>query len=209
MTATIADKSPTGTILTAEDLFLEGGPSFWFGGVAKYSPDSDSFYWGITGTAALPAYKIGCYTDFRWRDNIAMADVRCDTIGVVKTIQKRNYLEATFTLSALLPFKVLKGILRAGTVTTNTTEHTEKMGIGLIDNTTTVPVYFSKVFDDATGAFVSVTGHKCQFVDAWEIAMQYGQPWTVAGVRVRMYADDTKPSDQTFATVIRFDPTRV
>ena len=26
---------PTGTIVTADDIFLEGGPDFWFGGVSN------------------------------------------------------------------------------------------------------------------------------------------------------------------------------
>ena len=208
MAITTADKAPTGTIITADDLFLEGGPDFWFGGVSKNSPDSDGFYSGITGTAGTPIYKIGCYTDFRWRDNIQMTDVRCDTIGVKQTIQKRNYLECSFTLMALMPLRVLKNIVRGGTVTVNATEHTEKMGLGLIDNSVVFPCFFAKVYDTAVDDFVSVTGHRCQFVDVWEIAMQYGAPWTL-GVRLRMFADDTKPDAQKFATVIRLDPSMV
>ncbi len=208
MAITTSDKQPTGTINTAADLFLEGGPNFWFGGVAKYSPDTDGFYSGITGTAGHPVYKIGCYTDFRWRDNIQMTDVRCDVVGVKSTIQKRNYLEVSFTLLSLLPLSILTNIVRGGTVTVNAGEHTEKMGIGIIDNNAYIMSFFSKVYDEDTGDFVSVTGHRCQFVDVWEMAMTYGAPWTL-GVRLRMYADDTKPTDQQFATVIRLDPSLV
>lgn len=208
MTLSTSEKGPTGTIELADDVFLEGGPDFWFGGVAKYSPDADGFFWGITGTVAKPIFKIGCYTDFRWRDNIQMTDVRCDTIGVVATIQKRNYLEAQFTLMSLLPLSSLRNIIRGGAVTVNGSEHTEKMGIGLINNAIYHMVYFSRVYDEDTGDFLSVTGHRCQFVDAWEMALQYGAPWTL-GVRLRMFADDTKPSAQKFATVLRLDPSMV
>ena len=203
-----ADKGPSGQINLNDDIFLEGGPEFWFGGVPKYSPDSNGFYWGITGTAGVPAYKIGCYTDFRWRDNLQMTDVRCDVIGVVATIQKRNYLEAQFTLMSLLPLSQLRHFLRAGAVTVDLAAHTESMGLGLIDNNIYHMVYFSKVYDPIIGDFVSVTGHRCQFVDAWEIAMQYGAPWTL-GVRMRMFADQTKPTDQAFATVLRYDPSEI
>src|SRR3989304_5828974 len=205
MALSIDEKGPTGVITVADDLFLEGAPDLWFVGVAKSSPDRDGFYWGITGTAAKPAFKVGCYTDFRWRDSIQMTEIRCDTIGVKGTIQKRNYLEVTYTLLSLLPLKILTNIIRGGVVTVNATEETEKMGVGEIDNNTYHLVFFSRVYDDVTGDFVSVTGDRCQFVDAWEMAMNYGAPWPL-GVRLRMYADDTKPAAQRFATVLRLDP---
>jgi len=198
-------KDPTGTIRQADDIFIEGGPEFWFGGVEKYAPDADGFHWGLTGTAALPLYKVGCYTDFRWRDNIQMTDVRCDTIGTVSTIQKRSYLEITFTLLSLLPLSILTNIIRGGTVTQNVTEGTEKMGLGEINNNLYHRCFLSKVYDENAGDWVTITGHRCQFVDAWEISMTYGQPWTI-GIRLRMYADQTKSAAQRFATVIRLDP---
>lgn len=205
MPVTSADVGPSGTIKLPDDIFLEGGPDFWFGGVLKYSPDSDGFYWGVTGIPSNPARKIGCYTDFRFRDNVQVTEVRCDVQGVVSTIQKRNYLEAQFTLMSLLPLSQLRLMLHGGAVTVNSSEHTEKMGLGEIDNNTYFLSFFSKVYDQDAGDFVSVTGHRCQFVDVWEIAMNYGAPWTL-GVRFRMYADSTKPAAQRFATVIRYDP---
>lgn len=203
-----ADFGPSGTIRQADDLFLEGGPEFWFGGVAKYAPDADGFYWGLTGTVSNPARKVGCYADFRFRDSIQVTEVRCDTQGVVSSIQKRNYLEATMTLMSLLPLSHLRLMLRGSAVTENAPEHTEKMGLGEIDNNEYFLCYFSKVYDQAADDFVSVTGHRCQFVDAWEIAMSYGAPWTL-GVRLRMYADSTKPTTQSFATVLRYDPSLI
>lgn len=208
MTAvTTSDRTPSGTIITPNDVFLEGGPEFWFGGVPRYSPDSDGFYWGITGIDAKPAYKLGCYTDFRWRDNVQMTEVRCDTIGVTATIQKRNYLEFTCTLMSLLPLKMLKNIIHGGTVTI-TAEGAEKMGLGDINNAEYHLCFLSRVYDQTALDFVTITGHRCQFVDSWEIAMTYGAPWTL-GIKMRLHADDTKPAAQRFATVIRLDPSMV
>jgi len=200
-----SDNEPSGVISQAADLFIEGGPDFWFGGVQKYAPDDDGFYWGLTGVAGNPARRIGCYTDFRFRDNLQITDVRCDTQGVVSSIQKRNYLEASFTLMSLLPLAQLRYMLRGSAVTENDAEGTEKMGLGEIEQNVVFPVYFSKVYDLENGDFVSVTGHRCQFVDAWELAANYGAPWTL-GVRLRMYADSDKPAAQRFATVLRYDP---
>ena len=198
--------SPTGTIQSAEDIFLEGAPNFWFGGVLKYAPDDDSFYWGLTGNAANPLYKVGCFTDFRLRDAVTMTEVRCDTVGVKATIQRRSYLEVQFTLLSLLPLTVMKYIIaKGGTVVTNATEHSEKMGIGEINNQLIFPAYFSRIYDPDNGDYVSFTGHRCQFVDMFEIAFNYGAPWQL-GCRLRMHADTTKPSSQQFATVIRYDP---
>lgn len=197
--------APTGTIVTEEDIFLEGGPEVYIGGVLQNAPDSDSFYWGVSGVAGNPVYSIGCYEDFRFRDNVAVTDIRCDTVGSKGTIQKRNYLEAQFNLKSLFPLTMLRLLMRGGAVTTNATENTEKMGLGEIDQNVYFMVYFSRVYDDDAGDYVSVTGHRCQVVDAWELATPYGAPWMIS-VRVRMYADDTLPVDQRFATVIRYDP---
>ncbi len=203
---TATDATPTGQLNTMEDVFIEGAPTFWWGGVPQYSPDTDGYYWGVVGTALKPLYKVGCFTDFRLRDNIQMNDVRCDIIGVKATIQKRSYLEVSFNLVSMLPLSVLTPMLfRAGAATHNLTEHTEKAGIGIINNQLYNMVYFSKIYDPDNGDYVSFTGHRTQFVDAWEIGMTYGQAWTV-GIKARLFADDTKPSAQTFATVIRYSP---
>jgi len=199
--------SPTGTVTPgAEDLFLEGGPNFWIGGVCRECPDDDDFYWGITGTEDNPVYLIGCYEDFRFRDNITMNDIQCDTVGVQSTTQKRNYLEVTFTLKSLLPFQHLTRFMKGGGVTDNAAEGTSKFGLGEVNNDTYYMCYWSRVYDDTTGDFVSVTGHRCQVVDAFELATVWGQPWTLTGFVVRFYADNTKPDDQLFATIIRYDP---
>lgn len=198
--------TPTGQLVTQLDQFIEGAPTVYFGGVTKYSPDSDGFYWNIAPTAAKPIYRIGCFTDFRLGDNIQISEVRCDDVGVKANIQKRSFLEITFTLESLLPLSTLALIFaRGGTVVTNPVEHTEKMGIGDINNQLFHMIYFSKIYDPDNGDFVSFTGHRGQFVDAQELSMNYGAPWML-GVRFRMFADPSKPSSQRFATVIRYSP---
>lgn len=200
------DYQPTGQLTNQLDGYIEGAPQAYFGGVPKYSPDSDNFYWGITPTLANPVFRLGCYMDFKLADNIQMSEVRCDTVGVTATIQKRSFLEVSFTLESLLPLSFLQPILaRGGTVVANPSEHTEKMGIGDINNNRYYMLYFAKVYDPDNGDYVSFTGHRCQFVDAQELAMPYGQTWTLS-VKIRMHADRTKPNNQWFATVIRYSP---
>lgn len=211
MSITQADSAPSGSVTTMTDLFIEGAPDFWFGGVPRYSPDSQGYYWGVTGTVDNPLYKLGCYTDFRLRDNIQTADVRCDTVGMKASIQKRNFLEVSFNLLTLFPLSMFqKMVVRGGSVTTNPTgsltdPSTEKMGWGEINNQLYYMCFFSKVYDPDNGDFLSFTGHRCQFVDVTEIAFTYGQPYTYR-VMMRLFADSDKPSDQRFATVIRYDP---
>ena len=205
MTLSASDYTPTGTVLTASDVYMEGGPEFWLGGVPKYSPDTDGFYWGLTGTVANPLYKIGCYTDFRFRDNIQMQEVRCDTVGVIATIQKRAFLELSFTLHTLLPLAQMRYFMRGAAVTTNLAEHAEKMGLGDINNNLFWPVFLSRVYDQDAGDWFSITGHRAQIVDVWEIAMTFGMPWQM-GVKMRLNADLTKPATQRFATIVRYDP---
>lgn len=198
--------APTGTITSSEDIFIEGGPEFWIGGEPQNNPDSDDFYWGIVGTAANPAYLIGCYESFLFRDNITINDIQCDAVGVRSSIQKRNYLDITFTLKSLLPLEHMSRFMKGGGVTNNDTEGTQKFGFGEIDNNTYYMVFFSRVYDDVTGDCFTFTGHRCQVVDAFELAAVWGQPWTLTGFVVRCFADDTKPDSQLFGTAVRIDP---
>jgi hypothetical protein len=196
---------PTGTINTAEDQFIEGAPEVWFGGDAQYSPDDDGFYHGIVGTEANPIYKLGCYENFQWTDNITMNEIRCDTTGLEKTSQTRDYLVATFDLKSLLPLTQLRHIIRGGAVTWNDGENAEKMGIGEIDNSLFYKVFFSRVYDSDSGAFVSVTGHRVQFTGNFQLQTPYAGAWMISGVEMRFYADNDLPDAQRFATVIRVD----
>jgi hypothetical protein len=83
------------------------------------------------------------------------------------------------------------------------------MGIGKINNNRFFHLYVPKVYDDDTGDYLIFHIHKAQFVDAWNIGMRSGDPWQVSGVKLRAYADDTKPANQVFATVVRLDPSAI
>jgi len=202
----------TGSVASAvtsqEDIYVEGAPYFYYqdnGGVNELNhPDGDGFYWNLSGTASNPVYQLGCYEDVRLSDGIEINAVRCDTVGDKDVLQKRTHLELTFTLKSLFPLTTISAILRGGTVTTDGTAHTEKMGLGVIDNADTYYIYLPKVYDEVEGDFVSITGHRCKFVDAWEMSMSFASPWSI-GITVWMMADDSLPNAQQFATIVRFD----
>lgn len=200
-----SDNEPTGTINTQEDIYIEGGADLWFGGVAKYSPDANGYYWGITGTSETPVYKIGCYENLQLADNLTMNDIRCDTVGVVGSITRRNFLELTFDLKQMLPLSELNHLLRWSGSLQVPADDVEYAGIGDIDQNVRHKVYFSRVYDLDTGDWISITGHRAQFEwsGAWQF--RYGNPWLV-GVRCRLYADEDMPAAQRFATVVRYDP---
>jgi len=204
------DATPTGTLVASEDLYIEGAPYLYFSdpGVYAANPDEDGFYWGLTGTAESPVYAVGCYEDFRFGDDVTINAVRCDTIGDAALVQRRNFMYVSFTLKSMFPFSILTRILRGGTRTLETDEGTEKFGFGEIDNTVFYRTYFSRVYDPDTGDFVSVTGHRCQFVDAWEIATPWAEAWRV-GITMRFFADDDMPTAQRFATMVRLDPSQL
>jgi hypothetical protein len=188
-----------------EEIFIEGAPEIYFGGVAQYSPDDDGFYHGITGTVDNPVYRVGCYTDFRFNESVTVNEIRCDTRGRARVSRERDFLTATFTLRSLFPFSVLRHMINGGAVTWNDGENAEKMGIGTIDNSLYYLVFFSRVYDQTAGDFVSVTGHRCQFTGNFQMEAPYAGGWSISGIEIEFHADDTKPDDQKFATMIRVD----
>ena len=209
---TVSSGMPTGTINAQESLYAYGSPFIYIQDAtppAWFSPDATTpgFYWNMSGTATYPVYEIGCPTDISFADNVTANDVLCDNLGVVATIQQRNYIEFTFTVQSLFPLATLRILLKGGAVTRTTSPtFTEKFGFGPIDNNQFWHLYTPKVYDDAAGDFVWTYFHKCQFVDAWTISMAWGQPWKVTGLKLRAYADSTKPSAQSFGMFGRFDP---
>lgn len=194
---------PTGTIDANDDIFIEGGPDLWLGGVLKYAPDINGYYWGIDGIPSNPVFKLGCYENFQLQDNVTVNEIRCDTLGVVGSIVRRNYLEATFDVQQILPLSQLKNLLRWSS--SLAVADAEYAGIGEVNQQDYLPVYLSRIYDPDAGDWVSFTGTRCQF--QWDKAMQlrYGQPWMV-GVKIRFYANKNLPSTQRFVTVVRWDP---
>lgn len=208
--------SPVGNIVTPPELYLDQPPTFWF--QERYTaagasvgllnnPDANSFYWGLSGTTANPVYEGGCYENFQIADVRTINMVRCDTNGNRTAIQKRDNLNITFTLKSLFPLAKLRHMLNLGAVTT-TPGATEKVGIGIIDNSKYYYVYFASIYDPNTGDYVNFTGHRVQFTNAWQLSFTYGQPATV-GIQATLFADTDRSNDQQFATVIRADPSSI
>lgn len=202
--------TPLGTTVTQDDLYVDTPPSLWFQDATAdllNNPDSDGFYWGLTGSATYDIYELNCYEEVRLAANMDGNDVRCDTVGVKAHIQKLNYVDLTFTLKTLMPLSILTHILRGGTVTTSAGAY-EKMGIGQPNNQQYWHVYGASVYDVVAADYICFTGHRAQFVEAWEIAFDYGNPATI-GVTMRIFADPTKPSDQLFLTIVRGDASAI
>lgn len=208
--------TPVGNVITPPELYVDQPPTFWFqerytaAGVSVgllHSPDGDEFYWGLSGTTANPVYEAGCYEGFAVADVRTINMVRCDTNGMRTAIQKRDNLNITFTLKSLFPLAKLRHMLNLGPVTT-TPGATEKLGIGIIDNSKYYYVNFTSIYDPNTGDYVNFTGHRVQFTQAWQLSFAYAMPATVA-VQATCFADVDKPDAQQFATVIRADPSSI
>jgi hypothetical protein len=202
---------PIGTAVNQETTWIDSAPELYFAdtrGSYRFGPDADGFYWGLSGTATYPVYKVGCYQDFKWGDNVTMNEIRCDVNGLQGTIQKRQSLKFSFTLQALFPLSVLTHLLRWGAVTT-TASTSEKVGIGDVTRKNSYwRLYLTKIYDEEDGDWISVTMHKVQFMDTWEIASPWADRWNVA-INGVAYIDTTKPAAQELATVIRSDPSAI
>jgi hypothetical protein len=197
--------TPDGTITAMDEIFLEGAPFVYYQDIdGPELLDGDGFYWGLSGTVTYPAFQLACYEDVSLGTDMTVNSIRCDQIGDKDVIQKLNHLEFTLTLSSLFPLSALQNIIRGGGYLLS--GKVEKMGIGPSNNNEYYRVYLPKVYDEDTGDWVSITIHRAKFVDAWTINMPSGDKWTVTGVTVWGLADETKPSAQQFATVVRADP---
>ena len=198
--------TPFGTNITQEDLYMEGAPTIYiqdYNAPLAYGPDSDGFYWGITGTVTYPYYELGCVTDVTMTEGLAMSDVLCDNVGVKDTIQQRNYFDFIFTIQSFFPLTVLRHILKTGAITD--TNSTEKMPLGKINNALRYHVQAPKVYDEDAGDLFIIWLHKCKFVDAWTINMKFGNQWNITGLKLRAFVDSTRPAAQQFGCIIRSD----
>ena len=203
---TLVTGTPIGGSLIQESLYIEGAPTIYvqdYRANPLFNPDAQGYYWAMSGTASYPYIEIGCIQDVSLTENLTMNDVRCDTIGVTDTIQKRNYLEFNLTILTLFPLKALRHFLKIGTASTGTGY--EKVGIGQIDQTQLYHVYAPKVYDETNAYWLAFWLNKAKFVDAWTVNFKYGDAWTVTGLKLRAFADSTRPSAQLFGSIFRFD----
>lgn len=202
--------TPEGSITSGEEIYIEGAPYIYYQRYEAdylHNPDADNYYWGLSGTTTYPVYALACYEDVSLADNLDVNAVRCDNVGDKAVIQKRNHLTFSFSLSALFPLTVSQPIMRGYSVTESGSF--EKMGIGTINNNIYYHVYLPKVYDEDAADYVSITIHKAQFVDAWTIAMVAANKWMLGGISAWALFDDTMPTGQEFATVIRYDPSEI
>jgi len=200
--------TPIGPGITNEDIYVQGGPTMWFqdyGATEEHHPDSDGFYWGLSGTAAYPVYALGCYDDLTVGDTRTTNAVRCAAVGDVAQMQSRDALEIAFTLKSLFPLETLRWIIGGGAVTHNVAEETSKMGLGPLPVNQYFHLVTSRVYDEDAGDFLLETFHKVQFIDATPLTMAYGKEWTYA-VKAMALADTTMPKAQRFSTKVRYDP---
>ena len=198
--------TPIGSGITQENTYIEGASNIYvqdYRANPLFNPDAQGYYWGMSGTVSYPYIEIGCVQDVKITENLTMNDVRCDTIGVVDTIQKRNYVEFDFTILTLLPLKVLRHFLKTNAPSVGTGY--EKAGIGQIDNQQFYHLYAPKVYDEPNVAWLTFWLNRAKFVDAWTINQKYGDAWTVTGLKVRGFADSTRPAAQLFGSIFRFD----
>ena len=198
--------SPVGNLDVQEDIFLEGAPTIYVQDATAtplFNPDAGGFYWGMSGTTSYPAYEIGCPVDVSFTENLTMNDVLCDNVGVKAVVQQRNYFEFSFSIRSFFPLQTLKVLMNGGTVVESSP--TQKMPLGKINNDQYWHLYAPKVYNEDVGDYVWIYLHKCQFVDAFTIAMTLGNPWQLSGLKLRSFVDTTKPAAQQFGMFGRSD----
>lgn len=211
MTEPLITGYPLGNIDAQEEIYIDGSPYIYFQDASANllnNPDADGYYWNLSGTSTYPVGRVGCNQSVSLTEGLTINQIRCDTVGDKGTIQRRDYIELAFDFSSLLPLSLAKDLLKFGSSVT-TVSGFEKTGIGRINNNKYFHAYLPKVYDTEAGDYVSMTFHRAQFVDAFTIAMNGGEPWMVSGLKLRAYPDETKPADQLFATVIRYDPSAI
>lgn len=200
-----------GTFIDNDEIVIEGAPNIYFQDATANplkNPDADGYYWGLSGTSAYPIYQLGCYTDVALSEDVTLNVVRCDTVGDKSAIQKRNYLELTLTLNHILPLSVANVVGNFGGLVTSGTG-VEKVGVGEINNNKYFHVYLPKVYDTDNGDYIAIHLHRAQFVDAWTINMKSGENWNMTGLKVRAYADESKPQTQRFGVFVRADASAI
>jgi hypothetical protein len=89
--------------------------------------------------------------------------------------------------------------------TTTSASPLEYAPIGKINNNLFYHAWCPKVYDEDVGDYVGIMLHKCKFVDAWTLAMPFGDRWNLTGLKLRAFADTTKPAAQQFGVMLRSD----
>lgn len=201
--------TPLGTITSQEELYIDGAPNIYYQDYSAdplNNPDGDGYYWNMSGTATYPVKSLSCVTDVSFMQGVESNDIRCDTIGVKGTIQRRNYVDIQFSLQTFMPLSIFAEI--AGFTAADVSAPTEKVGIGAYDNNQFWMVYCPRVYDESAGDYLMIHLHKAQFVEPGDLQFRYGEPW-IQQFTLRAYADDTKPSTQSFGVIVRSDASAI
>jgi len=203
---TLVTGTPKGNITSQDEIYVEGAPYIY---IQDYTanplnnPDADGYHWGLSGTTSYPVFNIGCVQNVSLTEGLTMNQIRCDAVGDKGTIQRRDYIELELTILTVFPLSTLRHMLNLSSPTVSS--NIEKVGIGQINNNRSYMAYAPKVYDQDTGDYLLFHLHKAQFVDAWTINMNSGEPWTVQGLKLRAYADDTKAANELFGVIVRAD----
>jgi hypothetical protein len=201
--------TPQGNIVSQEELYFDGAPNVYiqdYTATPLFNPDSDGYYWGMSGTTTYPVSELACITDVSMEEGITINDVRCDTVGVKSTIQRRDYVDFIFTLQSGMPLSTFAKLSNYSAALVSSP--TEKAGIGTINNTQYWHLYAPKVYNDDNGDYLLVNLHKGQFVNVGPWQMRYGENW-IRQFTFRAFADTTKPSTQQFGVIIRSDDSAI
>jgi hypothetical protein len=202
--------TPVGNLIVSEDIYLEGAPNIYiqdYNANPMKNPDASGYYWGVSGTTTYPVYELGCPMDVSLTEGLTTNDVMCDNVGVKDTVQQRNYLELAFTIKSFFPLPILRHVLSASAV--SEIAPVEEFGFGKINNNQKWMVYCPKVYDEDVGDYIVIHLHKAKFVDAWTISMPFGASWQTTGLKLRAYADTSKPAAQQFGVFMRSDASAV
>lgn len=210
-TPVLSTGNPLGNVIDQESNYLEGSPYIYFqdyNANPLNNPDANGFYWGLSGTPTYPVYLIGCVQGVKLTEKVTMNDVRCDTVGVKDTIQKRDYVEFELTVLSQLPISILRHMMNLGSAPT-VSNHMEMQGVGTIPNNQRYMVYAPKIYDTVNGYWLFFHLNRAKFVDAWTLDMKYGASWELTKITLRSYIDESKPSSQYFGTLFRIDSSQV
>lgn len=199
--------TPLGNIVSQEQIYIEGAPYIYFQDYRAnplFNPDAQSYYYGLSGTTVYPVINLGCIQNVSLTEGLTMNDIRCDNIGVVDTIQKRDYVEFQLEILSQLPISVLRHLMALGTAPTTGTGF-ETQGITTIDNSQRYMVYAPAVYNQSAAGWLLFHLHRAKFVDAWTLNMRYGDSWQLTGIKIRAYADTSKPANSIFGVIKRID----
>jgi hypothetical protein len=202
---TIVTGSPLGNILTQQETYLVGAPYLYLqdyrGGTLNH-PDTNGYYWNLSGSSTYPVYQLGCIQDVKLTEDVTLNMVRCDTVGDKAALQRRNFLTVEFSLISLLPLSVTAVLMNMFNSTTVSGK--EFVGISKINNNVFYQLYAPNVYDDVAGSWIMMHLARCQITGnfTWDMALN-GHKLT--GIKVAALIDETKPANQLFGVLGNFN----